>query len=199
MTPKQSQLRPKSSSSTAAAAAQQQHRSSSSSRSSRGMQLGSPHRSQLMTSHLVVPPQCVCTIFGTVHVRSYSSTSTCFMVYVLPHLWNPQTRTTAETVLREAMQRWCACRPICCLRGLWWRSALQTSLSSWNRTRLAIPWYHGTTLVHRRHVYGHVPVRNGTSVHVYVPVARTVQQPCYLPCYQWSLTCFSRTLCRNET
>jgi hypothetical protein len=45
------------------------------------------------------------------------------------HPWNPQTRTTTETVLRAG---WCACRPTC-LRGLWWRSALQTSLSSWNR------------------------------------------------------------------
>jgi hypothetical protein len=49
------------------------------------------------------------------------------------HPWNPQARTTTETVLREAMQaRRCgACRPTC-LRGLWWRFALQTSLSSWN-------------------------------------------------------------------
>jgi hypothetical protein len=51
------------------------------------------------------------------------------------HPWNPQTRTTTETVvLREAMQalvtrRWCACRPACLLRGLWWRSALQTSIA----------------------------------------------------------------------
>ncbi len=39
------------------------------------------------------------------------------------HPWNPQARTTTETVT--------------CLRRLWWRSALQTSLSSWNRS---IPW-----------------------------------------------------------
>ncbi len=58
------------------------------------------------------------------------------------HPWNPQTRTTTETVLREAMQallvrRWCASGP--CLRGLWWRSALQTSLSSWN-LNCSRPW-----------------------------------------------------------
>jgi hypothetical protein len=52
------------------------------------------------------------------------------------HPWNPQTRTTTETVLREAMQALVRVqaprgRPTC-LRGLWWRSALQTSLSSWN-------------------------------------------------------------------
>ncbi len=52
------------------------------------------------------------------------------------HPWNPQARATTETVLREAMQRWRACRPTCS-RGLWWRCVLQTSLSSWNRS---IPW-----------------------------------------------------------
>jgi hypothetical protein len=41
------------------------------------------------------------------------------------HPWNPQTRTTTETVLREAMQA--LVRRPTCLRGLWWRSALHAA------------------------------------------------------------------------
>jgi hypothetical protein len=49
------------------------------------------------------------------------------------HPWNPQARTTTETVLREAMQA--LVRVQAHMRArivVWWRSALQTSLSSWN-------------------------------------------------------------------
>jgi hypothetical protein len=57
------------------------------------------------------------------------------------HPLNPQTRTTTETVLREAMQallvRMIACRPTC-FRGMWWRFALQTSLLSWNRSPMIL-------------------------------------------------------------
>jgi hypothetical protein len=39
------------------------------------------------------------------------------------HPWNPQTRTTTETVLREAMQALVRVQAhTSCLRGLWWRS-----------------------------------------------------------------------------
>ena len=43
------------------------------------------------------------------------------------HPWNPQARTTTETVLREAMQVLVRVQ----LRGLWWRwrSALQTDIA----------------------------------------------------------------------
>ncbi len=56
------------------------------------------------------------------------------------HPWNPQAQTTTETVLQEALQALVRvqCRPTC-LRGLRWRSALQTSLSSWNRT-MEVPY-----------------------------------------------------------
>jgi hypothetical protein len=45
------------------------------------------------------------------------------------HPWNPQTRTTTETAAMQALVR---VQPTC-FRGLWLRSALLTSLSSWNR------------------------------------------------------------------
>jgi hypothetical protein len=51
------------------------------------------------------------------------------------HGWNPQTRTTTETVLREAMQALVRVQAHM-LSRMWWRSALQTSLSSWNRSVL---------------------------------------------------------------
>ncbi len=44
------------------------------------------------------------------------------------HPWIPKARTTTETVQREAMQALVRVQA----QGLWWRSALQTSLSSWS-------------------------------------------------------------------
>ena len=97
------------------------------------------------------------------------------MVRTDDHPWNPQTRTTTETVLREAMQALVRVQAHMLARIVVEIRAAdkQTSLSSWNRHSVALyqvlVWqYHGIdTLEYLIHVY------HGTHSSTRVPVVRT--------------------------